>query len=68
RWPLQLLLGDFAEELLFSGQRVYPKAALESGFVFEYATLEAALAQIVGAPHPFTSRRPVPERLTILKV
>ncbi|MFY7761701.1 TIGR01777 family oxidoreductase [Aquidulcibacter sp.] len=68
RWPLQLLLGDFAEELLLSGQRVYPKAALESGFVFEYATLEAALAQIVGAPHPFTSRRPVPERLTILKV
>lgn len=49
-WPLRLALGSFAEELLLSGQRVLPDAAMRSGFIFEYATLDAALAQIVGNP------------------
>lgn len=48
-WPLRLVLGDFAHELLLSGQRVYPEAAIASGFVFDYPTLDAAFAQIVGA-------------------
>lgn len=48
-FPLRLALGDFAEELLLSGQRVVPAAALASGFRFTYPTLDAALAAIVGA-------------------
>jgi hypothetical protein len=43
-------MGGFAEELLLSGQRVIPDAAMRSGFVFEYATIDAALVQIVGKP------------------
>lgn len=49
-WPLRLVLGAFAEELLLSGQRVLPTAALRSGFLFAYPTIDAALAQIAGAP------------------
>ena len=49
-WPLQTAMGDFAHELLLSGQRVQPTEALRSGFVFEYWTIEHAFAQIVGAP------------------
>ncbi|WP_068093507.1 TIGR01777 family oxidoreductase [Novosphingobium rosa] len=48
-WPLRLVLGDFAEELLLSGQRVVPQAALTSGFRFDYPTIDAALREIVGA-------------------
>jgi uncharacterized protein len=51
-WPLRWLLGAFADELLLSGQRVLPTAALRSGFVFDYPTIDAALAQIVGAAEP----------------
>jgi uncharacterized protein (TIGR01777 family) len=47
-WPLRRALGGFAEELLLSGQRVYPDAALRSGFVFRYATIDQALRAIVG--------------------
>ena len=46
--PLRLALGAFAEELLLGGQRVLPRAALESGFGFVYPTLDQALAAIVG--------------------
>jgi len=49
-WPLRWLLGAFAEELLLSGQRVSPTAALHSGFVFDYPGIDDALTQIVGAP------------------
>lgn len=58
-WPLRLALGGFAEELLLSGQRVYPDAAMRSGFVFHYATIEDALCKIVGndpAPHGVAAR------------
>lgn len=51
-WPLRAVLGDFAAELLLSGQRVLPIAALRSGFVFTYPAIDDALAQIVGAPRP----------------
>ena len=46
--PLRLALGDFAEELLLSGQKVVPAAALNSGFRFVYPELEDALGAIVG--------------------
>lgn len=49
-WPLRVTLGGFAEELLLSGQRVMPNVAMRSGFVFDYPTIDAALAQIVGSP------------------
>ncbi|MFC3077499.1 TIGR01777 family oxidoreductase [Phenylobacterium terrae] len=48
--PLRLALGDFAEELLLSGQRVLPAAAAAHGFRFAYPHLDEALAAIVGAP------------------
>ena len=46
--PLRLVLGAFAEELLLGGQRVIPRAALESGFRFIYPTIDDALCSIVG--------------------
>ncbi len=48
RWPLHLLMGQFADELLFSGQRVVPAAALASGFRFSYPQIGPAFAAIVG--------------------
>jgi uncharacterized protein (TIGR01777 family) len=36
-------------ELLLTGQRVLPKAALEGGFEFKFTELSAALADLVGA-------------------
>lgn len=50
--PLRFVLGDFAEELLLSGQRILPRAALESGFAFTYPAISAALAEIVGQRDP----------------
>lgn len=46
--PLRLVLGAFADELLLGGQRVMPRAALDSGFEFAYPTIDDALAAIVG--------------------
>jgi len=46
--PLRLALGAFAEELLLSGQKVMPLAALKSGFEFAYSDIDHALAAIVG--------------------
>jgi uncharacterized protein (TIGR01777 family) len=48
-WPLRLVLGAFAEELLLGGQRVVPLAALGSGFRFVYPDIDGALAEITGA-------------------
>jgi NAD dependent epimerase/dehydratase family enzyme len=45
---LRLALGEMADMLL-TGQRVIPKAALGAGFPFRYPTLEAALRQAAGA-------------------
>lgn len=55
--PLRLALGAFADELLLEGQSVVPTAALASGFRFIHPTLDAALADIVGASKP---ARPTP--------
>lgn len=46
--PLCAMLGDFAHELLLSGQNILPRKALDSGFVFAYPTIAAALDTIVG--------------------
>lgn len=45
--PLQWALGDFAKELLLSGQRVLPRAAQASGFAFRYPQLSDALKAIL---------------------
>lgn len=50
--PLRWLLGDFAEELLLGGQYVMPTAAVASGFVFAYPTIESAFDTIVGNAPP----------------
>ena len=57
-WPLKLVAGDFAKELLLGGQRVLPARATASGFAFRYPTLAGALAAILGSAPP--ARRHVP--------
>lgn len=47
--PLRLALGAFADELLLGGQKVEPTAALNSGFTFNFPTIDAACGAIVGA-------------------
>lgn len=46
-WPMRLCLGQ-QSDLLLEGQRVYPRALLEQGFVFTYPELTGAIAQIEG--------------------
>jgi uncharacterized protein (TIGR01777 family) len=46
-WLLKLIFGE-AAQLLTQGQKVVPKAALTAGFKFRFATIEAALADIIG--------------------
>jgi uncharacterized protein (TIGR01777 family) len=41
-------LGDFADELLLGGQRVEPRKAMASGFMFRYPDLPGALSAIIG--------------------
>ncbi len=42
-WALKFLLGDMAEEMLLSGQRVVPARAKSMGFGFRHPDLEHAL-------------------------
>jgi hypothetical protein len=44
---LRLVLGEFADTLL-TGQKVLPKRLLDAGFTFEFATIEAALENLLG--------------------
>jgi len=44
---MRLLLGEVAEELLLSGQRVIPSALVTSGSKFSYPEIDSALANIV---------------------
>ncbi len=44
---LKLMLGEMAEELLLSGQRVLPKKILDAGYEFQYAELENALSEVL---------------------
>ena len=45
--PMRLALGELAD-LLFKGQPVYPKRALDQGFQFEYPDLKRALQRLFG--------------------
>lgn len=47
---LRSILGGMAEELLLSGQRVIPQKLLESGYIFQFPHLKAALKQILNHP------------------
>ncbi|WP_461519719.1 TIGR01777 family oxidoreductase [Porticoccus sp.] len=44
----RLLFGEMADELLLSGQRVYPRKLLESKYQFRFPELELALSEILG--------------------
>lgn len=44
---LRSVLGEMADELLLSGQRVIPAGLLKTGFEFEYPLLDTALADIL---------------------
>lgn len=44
---LRLVLGEMADALLLNGQRVIPARALESGFRFEFETLQEALNDLL---------------------
>jgi uncharacterized protein (TIGR01777 family) len=46
--PLRIAMGDMAQELLLSGQRVLPARALETGYRFRFPALAGALQEIVG--------------------
>ena len=46
---VKLMFGEMAKELLLSGQRVYPRKALETGFIYQYPELEGALRNILDA-------------------
>jgi uncharacterized protein (TIGR01777 family) len=45
---LRLVFGEFAK-VLFASQRVIPRVALDTGFVFQYPEIAAALREILGA-------------------
>jgi len=44
---LRLLMGEMAEELLLTGQRVAPKRLLEAGFTFLFSEAELAIQEIL---------------------
>ncbi|WP_444883977.1 TIGR01777 family oxidoreductase [Microbulbifer sp. PSTR4-B] len=46
-WLLKTLFGEMAEELLLASERVEPRAALNSGYSFQFPTLEQALADLL---------------------
>jgi len=46
--PLKILLGEMAEELIFSSQRVLPKRLVNEGYLFKFPTLYLALSDIFG--------------------
>ena len=47
-WALKMLMGQMAEELILSGQRVLPKRLSEAGYRFVYPDLTGALEEIAG--------------------
>ena len=47
--PLRLVGGQFTQELLLSGQRILPTAALQSGFTFNHPEIQSALNAITGS-------------------
>jgi NAD dependent epimerase/dehydratase family enzyme len=45
-FALRLALGEMADALLLSGQRVLPVRASDGGFVFRFPNVDAALGDI----------------------
>jgi NAD dependent epimerase/dehydratase family enzyme len=43
---MRVMVGEMADELLLTGQRVVPGALQEHGFTFQYASIDSALAAI----------------------
>lgn len=48
-WLVRGLVGEMADEVLLSGQRVLPAKLLEAGYVFRYPELAPALRQLTTA-------------------
>jgi hypothetical protein len=48
--PKLVLGGELADALLFTGQRVVPKALLASGYRFVHPTLDGALRAVLSRP------------------
>lgn len=48
-FALRLLLGEMADALILSGQRVLPQRAIEAGYAFRFPALEPALRDIYRA-------------------
>ncbi|MFA0812249.1 TIGR01777 family oxidoreductase [Microbulbifer epialgicus] len=46
-WLLKILFGEMAEQLLLASERVEPRTALDSGYSFQFPTLEQALADLI---------------------
>ncbi|WP_193161379.1 TIGR01777 family oxidoreductase [Microbulbifer hainanensis] len=46
-WVLKIMFGEMAEELLLASQKMEPRTALDSGYSFQFPTLEAALADLL---------------------
>ncbi len=44
---MRTLVGEMAEELLLTGQRVVPKKLVDSGYTFKYPDLQPALASLL---------------------
>jgi len=53
-FALRILLGEFADSLL-TGQRAIPARALEQGFTFQFAHLDAALGHLLRSSHRDTA-------------
>ncbi|MFC6632665.1 TIGR01777 family oxidoreductase [Microbulbifer taiwanensis] len=46
-WVLKMIFGEMAEELLLASQKMEPRTALDSGYSFQFPTLEQALADLL---------------------
>ena len=46
-FALRLLLGEMADALLLEGQKVLPRKALDTGYRFQFASLESALRDLL---------------------
>ena len=66
--PLELILGDFAREIILGGQRVVPDKITAAGFHFLHPELKAALAAEIGGVQPYVAlplTRPDQSQVTV---
>jgi ligand-binding SRPBCC domain-containing protein len=61
-FALKLALGEMSQMIL-GGQRVRPAQALESGFVFQFPTLEDALGDLAPGDEVFESLQWIPKKV-----